>query len=101
MGAVTAPGPAGAAPSPGVTNLLRILLATGRDDDHILLRAHAEGSIRYGDLKACVADALVEHLAPIQRRYQDVTPDDARRLLYAGSARAREVRIALGLTLDR
>jgi tryptophanyl-tRNA synthetase len=109
MGAVTDPGPVGAAPSAGVTNLLLLLLATGNRDDHArFLRQHTEGSIRYGDLKGRVADALVEHLAPIQRRYQDITLDDVWRLLQSGSARAREeaghtmreVRMALGLTLD-
>lgn len=57
----------------GVENLLNIHQAfTEWTDDQ--MRAHFEG-MRYGDLKKTVAEAVVEGLAPIQQRYQEITAD--------------------------
>ena len=57
----------------GVENLLNIHQAfTEWTDDQI--RVHFEG-MRYGDLKKTVAEAVVEGLAPIQQRYQEITAD--------------------------
>ena len=35
------------------------------------------GSLRWGDFKPRLAEAVVEHLAPLQLRYQEVTHDPA------------------------
>ena len=88
---------------PGVSNLLDILAAcTGGDP-----RSLAEGFVRYGELKATVADAVLARLAPIHERSAELVrrPDYVRAVLREGAARARElgaaklvqVRTAMGL----
>ena len=69
---------------PGVTNLLEILLACG---------GSPEGITSYGTLKQAVTDAVVDALAPIQRRYADLAADPGyvTSVYGAGSARCREV----------
>src|SRR5579862_9427968 len=54
----------------GVRNLLAIFQAfTGWSDDNT--RAHFAG-MRYGDLKKQVAEAVIEALEPIQKRYHEI-----------------------------
>jgi tryptophanyl-tRNA synthetase len=75
------------APGAGVANLLNIHQAfTGWTEER--MRAHFHGR-RYGDLKKSVADAVVEGLEPIQRRYAEITADPAylERVLRDGAAR--------------
>ncbi len=81
---------------PGVSNLLSILgAATG--DDPVALAARYE---RYGPLKADTAEAVVEVLAPVQKRFHELARDPAEitGLLAAGAAKAQERAAA---TLDR
>jgi len=81
---------------PGVSNLLGILgAATGRDPES--LAAHYE---QYGPLKNDTAEAVVELLEPIQRRYAELRDDPAEtsRLLRVGAEKASGV--ATGV-LDR
>jgi tryptophanyl-tRNA synthetase len=73
--------------SPGVANLLDILAGcTGADP-----RELAPKFDRYGELKAAVADAVVDTLTPIRERYLELAarPDHVREVLRAGAARAR------------
>ncbi len=75
----------------GVENLLNIHQAfTEWTDDQ--MRAHFEG-MRYGDLKKTVAEAVVEGLAPIQQRYQEITadPNYVTGILKAGAARVMPI----------
>ncbi len=75
----------------GVENLLNIHQAfTEWTDDQI--RAHFEG-MRYGDLKKTVAEAVVEGLAPIQQRYQEITADPSyvTGILKEGAARVMPI----------
>jgi len=55
---------------PGVANLVTIYRAFGEMDE-ATARAELEG-LRYGDLKKKVADMVVAHLAPIQRRFAEI-----------------------------
>jgi tryptophanyl-tRNA synthetase len=58
---------------PGVSNLLEILAAaTGRPVPEVAIE-HADGG--YGRLKASVADAVVEYLAPLRERYTALVAD--------------------------
>ena len=60
---------------PGVLNLISIYQAfSGEPDDAI--RAKFAG-MRYGDLKKQVAEMVVAHLEPFQRRYREITADPA------------------------
>ena len=73
---------------PGVANLLDILAACTGGDPHDL----ATRFDRYGELKAAVADAVVDVLAPIRERYLRLSedPGPVQKVLRAGAERARE-----------
>jgi tryptophanyl-tRNA synthetase len=76
------------AAKPGASNLLEILAAcTGATPD-----AAARGMTSYGMLKAAVTEAVIDTLAPIQRRFGELArdPDAVRKVLASGAARARE-----------
>ncbi len=77
---------------PGVSNLLDVLGAvTDREP-----AAVAEHYDTYGALKADTAEAVIEALRPVQRRYADLGTDPAEtiRLLGMGAAKARTVAAA-------
>jgi tryptophanyl-tRNA synthetase len=74
---------------PGVSNLLDILAAcTGGDPRE--LSGHFD---RYGELKTAVADAVVDTIAPIRKRYEELAAhtDHVRTVLRRGSAQARDL----------
>jgi tryptophanyl-tRNA synthetase len=78
-------------PGAGVANLLNIFQAFTEWPDE-QLRAHFEG-MRYGDLKKQVADAVIAHLEPIQKRYAEITsdPDYVRCILRQGAERVTPI----------
>jgi len=58
---------------PGVENLLNIYQAfSGWSGDQ--MRAHFSG-LRYGELKKQVAEMVVAHLEPLQKRYQEIVSE--------------------------
>jgi tryptophanyl-tRNA synthetase len=74
---------------PGVSNLIEILsVATGESFDQIESRYDGSG---YGTFKSDVADAVVELLEPVRRRYEEIRADEGelRRLLTIGAEKAR------------
>lgn len=105
--AVTDAGPDDGGASPGVANLIGLLRACDPAAGEAAADSHREGTLRYGDLKAALADALVARLAPVregQERWRS-RPDEVVGILAAGAARARaiarprleRVRAAVGL----
>jgi tryptophanyl-tRNA synthetase len=81
------------AAKPGVSNLLEILQGvTG--DSIATLEARYEGK-GYGHLKNDVAEAVIEHLAPIRARHAELMADatELDRLMAVGAARAREIAV--------
>ena len=77
---------------PGVSNLLEILgAATGRNPQDV-----AAGYDRYGELKNDCAEAVVELLAPIRRRFAELSadPGQTRAALAAGAETAGEIAAA-------
>lgn len=74
---------------PGVTNLLTILAAI-TNSSIAVLEEHYAGS-GYGKFKADVAQALVEFVAPVQKRYRELRQDHAylQAILARGAAEAR------------
>lgn len=75
---------------PGVTNLIDILtVATGETAGTVEGLYESGG---YGQFKSDVAEAVVELLAPIQARYEELRGDPAElaRLLAVGAAKAQE-----------
>jgi tryptophanyl-tRNA synthetase len=76
---------------PGVTNLLRIYSAlTGSSVPELEQRYAGAG---YGTFKKDLAEVIVDALAPIRERTQEMLADEAEldRLLAEGAARARKV----------
>jgi tryptophanyl-tRNA synthetase len=89
----------------GVANLIDILaVARGSTPDEIEKEFEGAG---YGDFKGAVAEAVVEYLAPVRERYEELRGDEAEleRILASGGDKARaiasqtlaEVRPAMGL----
>ncbi|MEX1218100.1 MAG: tryptophan--tRNA ligase [Acidimicrobiales bacterium] len=76
---------------PGVSNLLTILSACTAIDPETL----ADSYSRYGDLKAAVAEAVVETLRPIQERFAELNadPTGTAALLAAGADKARAIAV--------
>jgi tryptophanyl-tRNA synthetase len=75
---------------PGVSNLIEIMaVATGSSIPEVEARFDGRG---YGAFKEGVAEAVVELLAPIQQRYEELRADEGelRRLLAKGADKARE-----------
>ncbi|MFN8051087.1 MAG: tryptophan--tRNA ligase [Acidimicrobiales bacterium] len=74
------------AEKPGVSNLLSILAAfTGEQPETL-----AERYNQYGPLKADCAEAVIEHLVPIQQRFAELSADPAEldRLMAIGADKA-------------
>jgi tryptophanyl-tRNA synthetase len=75
---------------PGVSNLIEIMaVVTGDSIGSVESRFDGHG---YGAFKEGVAEAVVELLAPIQARYEELRADEGelRRLLAQGADKARE-----------
>jgi tryptophanyl-tRNA synthetase len=93
------------ADKPGITNLVEILAAVrGVAPEQVEREFAGQG---YGAFKAAVADAVVDHLAPVQERYTELRADEEalEAVLREGGGRARaiasatlaEVRAAMGV----
>ncbi len=77
---------------PGVTNLIEIL-AVARALTPEAVEAELADARGYGDLKAAVAAAVIDYLAPVRARYADLRADEAAldAVLAGGAARARAI----------
>jgi tryptophanyl-tRNA synthetase len=75
----------------GIGNLIEIL-AVARGVGPEAVEAEFAGA-GYGDLKAAVADGVVEMLAPVRERYAELRPDEAtlEAALEAGAEKARAI----------
>ncbi len=84
---------------PGVSNLIEIL-AVARASTPEAVEAEMAGARGYGDLKAAVAQAAVEYLAPVRERYTDLRADEdtLEAVLVNGASHARQ--IAAGTLAD-
>jgi tryptophanyl-tRNA synthetase len=89
----------------GISNLIEIMaVARGVSEDEIEREFEGSG---YGDFKGAVAEAVVDLLAPVRERYEELRPDEAalEATLTAGAEKARaiatetlaEVRSAIGV----
>ena len=94
---------------PGVTNLIEILAAVRGADPGAIEAEFAES--RYGDLKGAVAEAVIEYLAPVRERYEQLRGDEEalEAILAGGAERAHalaapvvaDVRDVMGLGAPR
>jgi tryptophanyl-tRNA synthetase len=94
---------------PGVSNLIEILAAVrGTSPEQVEGEFDGEG---YGAFKQAVADSVVEYLAPVRERYQEIRADEREleRNLAQGAEKARaissdtlaDVREAMGVGVIR
>ena len=77
---------------PGVSNLIEILaVARGQAPERV--EADMREARGYGDLKAAVADAVVEMLAPVREHYLELRADERalEAILMEGAQRARAI----------
>jgi tryptophanyl-tRNA synthetase len=80
-----------AAEKPGVSNLIEIAaVARGVGPEEIEREFDGSG---YGDFKAAVAEAVIELLAPVRERYDELRSDEAglERTLAQGAEKARQL----------
>ena len=84
---------AGQEMSPGVANLFGLLRLTETPSETIdeLERQHAEGQLRYGDLKASVQENLMRVLDPIRERHEALSDEGIASILERGAERAAEI----------
>jgi tryptophanyl-tRNA synthetase len=76
---------------PGITNLIEILSAVrGTSPDKVESEFDGSG---YGAFKQAVADAVVDYLAPVRERFNEVRADEPglERILAAGAEKARAI----------
>jgi tryptophanyl-tRNA synthetase len=89
----------------GISNLIEIM-AVARGTSEAEVEREFEGS-GYGDFKSAVAEAVVDLVAPVRERYEELRPDEAalEEILAGGAEKARaiasgtlaEVRSAIGI----
>jgi tryptophanyl-tRNA synthetase len=75
----------------GIANLIEIMaVARGISEDQIEREFEGSG---YGDFKSTVAEAVVDLLAPVRERYEELRPDEAalERSLSEGAEQARAI----------
>jgi len=77
---------------PGVSNLIEILAAV-RGVDPAAVETELADARGYGDLKTAVASAVVEYLAPVRERFQELRTDEAalEAMLARGAEHARAI----------
>jgi len=76
---------------PGISNLIDILAAV-RGAEPAAIEGEFDGG-GYGAFKQAVADAVIEYLAPVRARYQELRADESEleRVLAAGAEKARAI----------
>jgi tryptophanyl-tRNA synthetase len=94
---------------PGISNLIDVI-AVIRGVEPEAIEAEFDGS-GYGDFKSAVADAVVDYLAPVRERYDEIRADEPglERVFAAGASKARpiasetlaDVREAMGVGAPR
>jgi tryptophanyl-tRNA synthetase len=94
---------------PGISNLIEVL-AVIRGVEPEQIEGEFDGS-GYGDFKSAVADAVVDYLAPVRERYDEIRADEPglERVFDAGAENARaiasetlaDVREAMGVGAPR
>jgi tryptophanyl-tRNA synthetase len=92
--AVTDVGPTPGEMGPGVRNLFTLLESFApKETQAHFQRQYEAGTLKYSELKPAVAEAMVEELAPIRARREELArdPDRVRRALRHSADRARAV----------
>ena len=76
---------------PGITNLIDIL-AVVRGVEPARIESEFDGA-GYGHFKQAVAEAVVDYLAPVRARYQELRPDEQQlhAILHAGAEKAHAI----------
>ena len=80
--------------APGVQNLLLLLKNFGTKEEHaVFVKAAKDGSIRYGDLKTAVGNAVAMSFADFRKRRADLLkhPAKIKKALVEGAVKAQKV----------
>jgi tryptophanyl-tRNA synthetase len=80
---------------PGITNLIDILaVIRGQEPGQVEGEFNGSG---YGHFKQTVADAVVDYLAPVRERYNELRPDEAalEEILEKGAEKARAIAVPI------
>jgi tryptophanyl-tRNA synthetase len=79
------------AQKPGISNLIEVLAAVRGVEAGAIEAELSEA--RYGELKAAVAEAVIDYLAPVRDRYRQLRADEAalESILEDGAARAQAI----------
>ncbi len=87
----------GGAQAPGVANLLGLLKEFGEKKVYeAFVAAEKDGSIRYGDLKKSLSDAIAKHFADFREKRAKLLKDEKKleKILAKGAAKAQKVATA-------
>lgn len=80
--------------APGVENLLLLLKQFGDNTVHTkFVQAEKDGTIRYGDLKTALTDAIVNHFSDFRKKRAELLKNPAKlnKILAKGAKKARAV----------
>jgi tryptophanyl-tRNA synthetase len=80
-----------AADKPGISNLIDVMAAVRGTTPDAVEQDFSDS--RYGDFKVAVAEAVVDYLAPVRERYDELRADESalEAVLAAGSEKARAI----------
>ena len=92
--------------SNGTKNLIGLMgIFAGKEAEEKYMAERRAGTIKYSDLKPALADVIIKHLEPIQKRRAELSDKEVRKVLADGAKRLapsaahtiKEVKSALGL----
>ena len=76
----------------GVANLLQLVeLFLGKDKKERYAKAYTKEGVRYGDLKAELAEAIYADLKPIQDRRAEIKSVEVEKIILEGAEKARKI----------
>jgi tryptophanyl-tRNA synthetase len=78
--------------SPATKNLFGLLeVFAGKNVADNFIDQREAGTIKYSEMKPVLADAIIKELAPIQKRRNNITDDNVKKILSDGAAKLRKI----------
>jgi len=94
--------------SPATKNLIGLIeIFAGRDRAEYYMEQRKTGTIKYSEMKPELAEAIIKELEPIQKKRQEISDDEVKKILKAGAEKLKpnaeqtiaEVKEKMGLTV--
>jgi tryptophanyl-tRNA synthetase len=94
--------------SPGTSNLILLLeIFAGKERAEYYWEERRRGTIKYSQMKPELAEAIIRELAPIQKRRQEISDEEVKKILKQGAERLqseaqkniKEIKQAMGLLI--